>query len=193
MCTNTVQNGWILFRDNTHCAPMSVADGQSEAVTERFVTADDAGNSIQTYAAHLYCFKSRSRIFHLYGDVTITDEGLQNSGLCSALRAFYLRNFCHMIFTVLHPAQNFSFIWRRHHCRWRAAKFRPMLGAFEQGGIFIVQHLLWHGASVFPVSSERPPNSVASYDTRGGVEDPHGYYLVFFLYNSRSCTYNTRI
>jgi hypothetical protein len=29
-----------------------------------------------------------SRIFHLYGDVTIAGEGLQNLGLCSALRAF---------------------------------------------------------------------------------------------------------
>jgi hypothetical protein len=29
-----------------------------------------------------------SRIFHLYGDVTITGEGLQNLGLCSALEAF---------------------------------------------------------------------------------------------------------
>jgi hypothetical protein len=31
---------------------------------------------------------SHTRIFHLYGDVTITGEGLQNLGLCSALRAF---------------------------------------------------------------------------------------------------------
>jgi hypothetical protein len=36
----------------------------------------------------IYCFTSRSRIFHLYGDVTITGEGLQNLGLCLALRAF---------------------------------------------------------------------------------------------------------
>jgi hypothetical protein len=36
----------------------------------------------------VYCFTSRSRIFHLYGDITITGEGLQNLGLCSALRAF---------------------------------------------------------------------------------------------------------
>jgi hypothetical protein len=28
------------------------------------------------------------KIFHLYGDVTITGEGLQNLSLCSALRAF---------------------------------------------------------------------------------------------------------
>jgi hypothetical protein len=48
----------------------------------------------------IYCFTSRLRIFHLYGDVTITGEGLQNLGLRSALRAF------------------------------------------EQGGIFIVPHLL---------------------------------------------------
>jgi hypothetical protein len=77
----------------------------------------------------VYCFTSHSRIFHLYGDVTITGEGLQNLGLCSALRAF------------------------------------------EQGGIFIVPHLLRHGASVFPVSSEGPPHSVASYDTQGDVEN----------------------
>jgi hypothetical protein len=76
-----------------------------------------------------YWYTSRSRIFHLYGDVTIAGEGLQNLGLCSALRAF------------------------------------------EQGGIFLVPHLLWHGASVFPVSSEGPPQSVASYDTHENTED----------------------
>jgi hypothetical protein len=26
------------------------------------------------------------------------------------------------------PLKNFSLIWRRHHCRWMAAKFKPMLG-----------------------------------------------------------------
>jgi hypothetical protein len=62
----------------------------------------------------IYGFTSRLRIFHLYGDVTIAGEGLQNLGLCSALRAF------------------------------------------EQGGIFIVPHLLWQGTSVYTVSSERP-------------------------------------
>jgi hypothetical protein len=33
-----------------------------------------------------YSFTSRSRIFHLYGDVAIAGEGLQYLGLCSALR-----------------------------------------------------------------------------------------------------------
>jgi hypothetical protein len=36
----------------------------------------------------IYCFTSRSRIFHVYGNVTITGEGLQNLGPCSALSAF---------------------------------------------------------------------------------------------------------
>jgi hypothetical protein len=48
----------------------------------------------------IYGFTSRSIIFHLYGNVTIAGEGLQNLGLCSALKTF------------------------------------------EQGGIFIVPHLL---------------------------------------------------
>jgi hypothetical protein len=63
----------------------------------------------------LLYFTTRSRIFHLYGDVTIASEWLQNLGLCSVFRAF------------------------------------------EQGGIFIVSHLLIHRALVFPVSSEECP------------------------------------
>jgi hypothetical protein len=45
----------------------------------------------------IYGFMSRSRIFHLYGEVTIACEGLQNLGLCSALRAFELGGslLCH--------------------------------------------------------------------------------------------------
>jgi hypothetical protein len=67
--------------------------------------------AIETYD-WLFIVLSRSRSSHLYGDVTIAGEGLQNLGLCSAL--------------------------------W----------AFEQGGIPIVPHLLWHGASVSSVSSK---------------------------------------
>jgi hypothetical protein len=42
-------------------------------------------------------------------------------------------------------------------------------GDFEQGGIFIVPQMLWHRVSVFPVSSEGPPHSVA---TQGDVDYP---------------------
>jgi hypothetical protein len=35
-------------------------------------------------------YRFTSRIFHLYGDITITSEGLQNLDICSALRAFFI-------------------------------------------------------------------------------------------------------
>jgi hypothetical protein len=62
------------------------------------------------------------------------------------------------------PLLNFSLIWRLHHCRWRGLQNLGLclaLGAFEQGRVFIVPHLLWQGASIFPVSSEGPPHFVA--------------------------------
>jgi hypothetical protein len=43
------------------------------------------------------------------------------------------------LFTILRSTQDFSLIWRRHNCRWKAAKFRPMLGA--QG--------LWAGRDLY--------------------------------------------
>jgi hypothetical protein len=43
----------------------------------------------------------------------------------------------YLLFYVL--LKNISLIWRRHHCLWRAAKFRPMLGS--QG--------LWEGRDLY--------------------------------------------
>jgi hypothetical protein len=42
---------------------------------------------------------------------------------------------------------------------------------YMNGGVlkFIVSQLLWHGASVFPVSSEGPPQLIASYDSQGNA------------------------
>jgi hypothetical protein len=36
----------------------------------------------------IYGFTSRSRIFHLYGDVTIAGEGLQNLGLAEKISTY---------------------------------------------------------------------------------------------------------
>ena len=46
---------------------------------------------------------------------------------------------------------------RNHRYRRRSVEFRPMLGTYglDLGGIFIASHLLWHGASVFAVSSKK--------------------------------------
>jgi hypothetical protein len=46
------------------------------------------GRGIKVVGLFIYCFTSCSRIFHLYGDVTITGEELQILGVCSALVAF---------------------------------------------------------------------------------------------------------
>jgi hypothetical protein len=90
----------------------------------------------------IYGFMSCSRIFHLYGDVTIAGEGLQNLGLCSALRAS------------------------------------------EHRGIFNLPHLLWHGTSVFPVSSKGPPRPIQSPLTthEEGVEDLFWLSLAIVLF-----------
>jgi hypothetical protein len=53
--------------------------------------------------------------------------------------------------------------------------------AIEKGEIFIVPHMLWHGASVFPVSSEGPLYSVASYEGVWRIysnTDHYGYKIV---------------
>ena len=58
------------------------------------------------------------------------------------------------------PLENFSLIWRRHHCRWRAADFDlcSALIAIEQWGFFNVPH--WHGPTLFiMVISEDPWHS----------------------------------
>jgi hypothetical protein len=66
--------------------------------------------------------------------------------------------------------KNFSLVWRRHHCSWRAAEFTPMFsaqGLWAGRMFFTVPHLLWHGALVFLVLFESLPNSVIQRD----VED----------------------
>ena len=62
------------------------------------------------------------------------------------------KSFCLLIcLWFIVPLENFSLIWRRHHCRWRAANFDlcSALIAVEQWGFFNVPHLLWNRASVY--------------------------------------------
>ena len=49
------------------------------------------------------------------------------------------------------PLKNFSIIWRRKLCLWRASNFDlfyPFM-TIEQWGLFSLLHLLWHGTSVY--------------------------------------------
>jgi hypothetical protein len=75
------------------------------------------------------------------------------------------------LFIVLRPAQKFFTDMQTSPLPVNRVGLQNFGPSYEEGGIFIVPHLLWHGASVYPVSSEGPPHSVASYDTQGDVED----------------------
>ena len=57
--------------------------------------------------------------------------------------------FLYLEFIV--PLENFSLIWWRHHCRWRAANFDlcSALMAIEQWGFLNVPQLLWHGPTLY--------------------------------------------
>jgi hypothetical protein len=58
--------------------------------------------------------------------------------------------------------ENISLICRRHYCRWRAAKFRPLLGAY---GVWAGRDLVtWGGGLIFLLShpKERPIQSPLS-------------------------------
>ena len=69
----------------------------------------------------------------------------------SGVARFYCPSCLFVCLLFFVPLENFSLIWRSHHCRWRAANFDlcSALMAIEQWGFFSVPYLLWHGASVY--------------------------------------------
>jgi hypothetical protein len=84
------------------------------------------------------------------------------------------------------PLKNFSLKWRSHHCRWRAAKFRPMLGAqgIRAGGdLYRAPPAVTRDLS-FPGSFEGPPPfSCLLRHTRGCRcnLDSYGFRSYFIL------------
>jgi hypothetical protein len=71
------------------------------------------------------------------------------------------------------PLKNISLIWRRHHCRWRTAKFKPILGArspWAGRGLYRATPAATRDLG-FPGLIRRTAPLVASYDTRGDMED----------------------
>jgi hypothetical protein len=85
-------------------------------------------------------------------------------------------------------------IWRRHHYRWRAAKFRPMLGAkglWAGRDLYRATSAVKRGLS-FPVSSEGP-HIQSPLTTHKGMwriysnQDPHGSPFNHLLRHTRGC------
>jgi hypothetical protein len=84
-------------------------------------------------------------------------------------------------FTVLRPAQeSFTHKWTSQlpvkGCKNLGVC--SVLRAFEQGRIFIMPHLLWHGAPISPVSSEgRDSSPLTTHEGMWRIysnPDPHG-------------------
>jgi hypothetical protein len=83
--------------------------------------------------------------------------------------------------------KNFSLIWRRHQCRWRATKFRPMLGAqglWAGRDLYRVTPAMIRGLG-FPSLIRSTAHSVASYEQKGmSNPDPYWFYEYLFTYIS---------
>ena len=63
------------------------------------------------------------------------------------------------MFGIYRPTWNISLIWRRHHCRWRAANVDlcSTIITIEQWWFFVsLTHRLWHGTSVYNAHLRRP-------------------------------------
>ena len=88
---------------------------------------------------------------------------------------FFLKFSSDMFFFVclefIVPLENFSLIWRRHHCRWRAANFDlcSALTTIEQWGSFNVPHPLRHGPTVYN-GHLRGPVTITPVNERLAVE-----------------------
>jgi hypothetical protein len=91
-------------------------------------------------------------MFHLYGDVTITGEGLQKLGLYSAPRAFEYREGSLSCHTCCDTGADFFGLIQR------TAPFSRLLH---------VRHTRGCGESIL-TRILTGPHSVASYDTQGG-------------------------
>ena len=84
-----------------------------------------------------------------------------NQFQCSS-RSWHLKTNIYLIVSVgfCVPLENFSLVWQRHNCRWRAANsyLCSALMAIEQWGFFSEPSLLWHRISVYNVHLRGPVN-----------------------------------
>jgi ABC-type multidrug transport system permease subunit len=115
----------------------------------------------QKYFLHQRSSTSK-RVFHLQGNTKLKQAWVVISRFISWTLIDYL------LFYV--PLKNISLIWRRHYYRLRI--LCSALRAFEQGGIFIVPHLLWYGA----IRRTAPFNHLTLMICMGtySYPDPHG-------------------
>jgi hypothetical protein len=94
-CHTCCDTGPRIFRSHPKARPNQSLHTTHEGVWRTYSNPDPHGytHTVVNWLI-IYGFSSRSRIFHLYGDVTIAGEGLHNLGLCSTLGAFEHGGIC---------------------------------------------------------------------------------------------------
>jgi hypothetical protein len=128
-------------------------------------------NQIRTRPAHSYVEPSHA-IWALY--IHPNKSSRAETEIFSRGITLSKKSSDHDKFDFYVTLKNISLMWRRHHYRWRAAKFRSMLGA---QGLWVRRDLYRATPAVtrdlgFSGFIQRTaPFSVASYDTQGDVED----------------------
>ena len=87
--------------------------------------------------------------------------------------------FCFCLFGFIVSLEIFSFIWKGHHDRWRAANFYQCsaLMPIEQWGLFSVPYLLWHMASIYH-GHLRGPDTHTYCRAVGSIADTTCFYEV---------------
>jgi hypothetical protein len=89
-------------------------------------------HSIHSMLEHIYLYTLVYILYFLHNVHNVCTYDTHNVLLTLLLLLDNILVYSLMIdwlFTVLLPAQEYLTNTRRNHCRWRAAKFRPMLGA----------------------------------------------------------------
>ena len=92
------------------------------------------------------------------------------------------------------PLKNISLIWRRHHYQWRAAKFRPMLGAqglWAGRDLYRATPAVTRGLGFFGLIRRTAPFSRLLRYTRGCggsiltrfCQNTHAVKSIYYLYN----------
>ena len=119
----------------------------------------------EKYLVGVYIFFSIGGTLNFHGGFRWNSPDTQHSDWTVQLHV--MLNFC----LFIRPTLEFSVIWKRHHCQWRAANYDlcSALMAIEQWGFFSVSHLLWKGSSVYN-GHLRGPVTLTPFAERLAVE-----------------------
>jgi hypothetical protein len=102
-----------------------------------------------------------------------------------------------IIYLLLYvPLKSISLMWRRHHYRWRATKFRPILGVqglWEGRDLYRATPAVTRGLGFFSRSHPKDRPIQSPFTTHKGMwriysnPDPHGSPISRFLRYKREC------